>query len=73
MFLLMFFSHQQKRVHPLLPFGIMGINALIAALLCLTLPETRNQPTLETFEREDANEKAKEMLVRERMVEEDHL
>lgn len=40
----------------------MGINALIAALLCMTLPETRDQPTLETFEQ---GEKSKEMLVKE--------
>lgn len=62
-----------KRVHPLLPFGIMGINALIAALLCMTLPETRNQPSLETIEKTDTKEKANELLVRENMEEENPL
>ena len=38
----------QNRVHRLLPFAIMGINALVAGILCMTLPETKNQPTLET-------------------------
>ena len=61
----------QKRVHPLLPFGIMGINALIAGLLCMTLSETRNQPILETFEKTDTKEKANELLVRENMEEEE--
>lgn len=28
----------------------MGTNALLCGLLCLTLPETANQPTLETIE-----------------------
>lgn len=56
----------QQRVHPLLPFGIMGINALIAALLCMTLPETRNQPTLETFTTSDQQgDTMKEMMVKE--------
>lgn len=57
---------QQQRVHPLLPFGIMGINALIAAVLCMTLPETRNQPTLETFTTSDQQgDTMKEMMVKE--------
>lgn len=43
----------QQRVHKLLPFGIMGLNALIAGLLCMTLPETRDQPTLEVMETTD--------------------
>ena len=28
----------------------MGVNALLCGVLCLTLPETANQPTLETIE-----------------------
>ncbi|KAJ7383539.1 hypothetical protein OS493_027202 [Desmophyllum pertusum] len=37
-------------VHRLLPYAIMGGNALLCGLLCLTLPETANQPTLETID-----------------------
>jgi len=62
-----------RRVHPLLPFGIMGLNALIAGVLCMTLPETRNQPTLETMETEGKGKKM-EMLVKsdeKAMLEED--
>ncbi|RMX49474.1 hypothetical protein pdam_00017632 [Pocillopora damicornis] len=45
-----------QRVHKLLPFGIMGLNALIAGLLCMTLPETRDQPTLEVMETTDGGQ-----------------
>jgi len=45
-----------NRVHRLLPFAILGINALIAGILCMTLPETNNQPTLETVEKDSAEE-----------------
>lgn len=31
----------------------MGLNALIAGLLCTMLPETRDQPTLEVMETTD--------------------
>ena len=34
----------------------MGVNALLAGILCMTLPETNNQPTLETVKREDGDE-----------------
>ena len=51
----------------------MGINAFIAALLCMTLPETRNKPTVETFEESEQKEHAKEMLVKEVMPEESRL
>lgn len=40
----------QDRVHRLLPYAIFGANALLCGLLCLTLPETANQPTLEVIE-----------------------
>lgn len=39
-------------MHPLLPYGIMGILALIAGLLCLLLPETRFKPTMENIRQE---------------------
>lgn len=34
----------------MLPYAVMGGNALLCGLLCLTLPETANQPTLETID-----------------------
>ena len=40
----------QDTYHHLLPYAVMGANALLCGLLCLTLPETANQPTLETIE-----------------------
>ena len=46
----------QNRVHHLLPFAIMGINALLAGILCMTLPETNNQPMLETVKRDEGYE-----------------
>ncbi|KAL9979768.1 hypothetical protein ACROYT_G017479 [Oculina patagonica] len=36
-------------VHRFLPFGIMAGLALGAAVLCMTLPETYNQPTKENL------------------------
>ena len=44
------FVVELKRIHPTLPFGLMGGLALIAALLCLFLPETRGVPTVEVYE-----------------------
>ncbi|PFX24490.1 Organic cation transporter protein [Stylophora pistillata] len=44
-----------ERIHPILPYGIMGLNALVAALLSMFLDETRYQPTLETVERSEKN------------------
>ncbi|KAL9968411.1 hypothetical protein ACROYT_G026787 [Oculina patagonica] len=35
------------RIHPILPYGIMGVGAFIAAVLCVSLPETKDQPTAE--------------------------
>ena len=40
----------QRLWHPLLPYGIMGANALLAGLLCQTLPETKGIPTPETMD-----------------------
>ena len=39
----------QLDVHRFLPFGIMAGLSLSAAIVCMTLPETFNQPTLENF------------------------
>ncbi|PFX33207.1 Solute carrier family 22 member 5 [Stylophora pistillata] len=44
------------RVHPLLPYGIMGTKALLASLLCMTLPETKGTPTPETMDSEEGIE-----------------
>ena len=47
---------EQTRVHPLLPYGIMGTNALLASVLCMTLPETSGTPTAETMDSEEGAE-----------------
>lgn len=44
-------------VHRFLPFGIMAGLAVAAAVVCLTLPETHNQPTKENLRQEEANRK----------------
>ena len=54
-FLVFNYFDQQTRIHPLLPYGIMGIGAFVAAMLCLTLPETKDQPTAELV-RNDVND-----------------
>lgn len=41
------FIVEMDRVHPILPFGVMGASALISAVLCWYLPETRGRPTSE--------------------------
>ncbi|XP_046846067.1 solute carrier family 22 member 16-like [Xenia sp. Carnegie-2017] len=38
------------RVNPILPYGIMGIICLQAAILVMFLPETKGKPTLETLD-----------------------
>ena len=43
-------------MHPLLPYGIMGTKALLASLLCMTLPETKGAPTAETMDSEEGVE-----------------
>ena len=40
------FSHQLE-IHRFLPFGIMAGLASAAAIVCMTLPETLNKPTME--------------------------
>ena len=52
----MSFALSQRLVHPLLPYGIMGANALLAGLLCQTLPETKGIPTPETMDIESEEE-----------------
>ncbi|KAL9979765.1 hypothetical protein ACROYT_G017475 [Oculina patagonica] len=55
-------------VHRFLPFGIMAGLALAAAAVCMTLPETFNQPTIENLsqdkkkskEEQDENKNAKD-------------
>nr|XP_058941384.1 organic cation transporter protein-like [Pocillopora verrucosa] len=42
-----------ERFHPILPYGIMGLNALVAGLFSIFLDETRYQPTLETVEKSE--------------------
>ena len=50
-FVLYFFP--QDRIHALLPYGVMGLVALFAGILCLTLPETKGLPTAETVTSRD--------------------
>ncbi|CAB3999815.1 Hypothetical predicted protein [Paramuricea clavata] len=38
------------RIHSILPFGIMGVICLQAAIVAMFLPETKGRPTLETLE-----------------------
>ena len=44
------FVLELDRIHPTLPFAIMGDFAVAAALLCWVLPETRGRPTAEVYE-----------------------
>jgi hypothetical protein len=44
------FVVELKRIHPTLAFGLMGGLSVIAALLCLVLPETRGMPTAEVYD-----------------------
>ena len=39
----------------------MGINALVAGILCMTLPETNRQPTLETVEKDPPEEEMNQL------------
>lgn len=47
----------QMRVHVLIPWTIFAVLAAIACVLCFTLPETNNEPIMETFE--DAEKQVK--------------
>lgn len=49
-----------QRVHPLLPYGIMGVMSVFAALLCFLLPETRFKPTLESINQAKSGDEATE-------------
>ncbi|XP_022805229.1 solute carrier family 22 member 15-like [Stylophora pistillata] len=49
-------------VHRFLPFGIMAGLAVAAAVVCLTLPETHNQPTKENLFQEEACQPKNEKL-----------
>lgn len=40
----------------------MGINALLAGILCMTLPETKLQPTLETVDKDPHEEELSQMV-----------
>ena len=44
------FVVELKRIHPTLPFGLMGALSIVAALLSLILPETKGVPTVEVYE-----------------------
>ena len=57
-------TFHQFEVHRFLPFGIMAGLALGAAMMCMTLPETHNQPTIENLVQDgyekDENRNAKD-------------
>ncbi|XP_048577052.1 solute carrier family 22 member 15-like [Nematostella vectensis] len=42
------FTVYSQKVHPMMPFGIMALNALICGILCMTLPETKDKPLPDT-------------------------
>ena len=45
----------QLTVNRYLPFGIMGGLSLVTAIVCMTLPETLNEPTIEDLHPGDGN------------------
>ena len=61
----------QRLVHPLLPYAIMGGNALLAGLLCMTLPETKGMPTAETMDSEEDEKESIELQVWEHLQDQD--
>ena len=44
------FVLELDRFHSILPFGLMGVLSVVAALLCSFLPETKGMPTAEVYE-----------------------
>ncbi|XP_031548801.1 solute carrier family 22 member 5-like [Actinia tenebrosa] len=51
-----------KRIHTILPYGIMGGAALIAGFLCMSLPETKDQPMPDVI---DSTSTSEEILEKE--------
>ena len=52
----MFVFCVQLSVNRYLPFGIMGGLSLVTAIVCMTLPETHNEPTIEDLHPGDGDE-----------------
>ena len=50
----------QLDIHRFLPFGIMAGLAVGAALLCMTLPETHDKPTMENLSQDPNDENYKQ-------------
>lgn len=50
----------QLTVNRYLPFGIMGGLSLASAIVCMTLPETHNKPTIEDLHPRDGNDNDEE-------------
>lgn len=55
-------------VHRFLPFGIMAGLAVAAAVVCMTLPETYNQPTIENLATDDTTDGNKADLVEDTAI-----
>ena len=57
----------------MLPFGIMGIAAVLTCLLCLLLPETLNRPTRELLGEDSAGGDRSTMLQLNGNLQEDYI
>jgi len=69
------FSHQLE-IHRFLPFGLMAGLASVAAIVCMTLPETLNKPTMEDLtedKKKPAEEENDNKIVKDGKEEEDTL